>query len=166
MLQTPASLAVGLLCVLPLVAACGGDETPAPGSADLTVDGRSSTALADVPEADSPEGAVRMLLTAYGENDADTACALQTVRYTQAALEESIGADTLGDDATCADGIQLGADLYELRGLDASTADVERVDEEGDVVTVEVRWSGAEGDATAFRVVDAGGTWLVDGSGE
>ena len=151
-----------------------GDDSKAPddgsnaASADTSVTADPSDEVlgseAPTPPGDpdsSPTDSAKRLLAAYGANDADTACGLQTERYTKDEITSAIAEGQLKSGADCRAMVALSSGYYQAFGLDTANAEYELLDTKGDTARVSVTYGGGFGTST-FVMVERDGDWLLD----
>lgn len=168
------ALTIGLVGVVAALAGCEspqGVSTDASGaaSADASASAAdeeiSSPPTSTAPTARaapaSPVGTARAILTAYAESDGATACSMQTARYTDYAIGESITYSQLRSGATCRDMVALASGLYESYGIDPAAAEYDLVDESSNEARVLVDYGGELG-AVTLVLVRSDRTWLLD----
>ena len=152
-------------------AGCSGDDGPeSAADADTTVDATPAAETSDpapsdeaVPaEGGDPEQAAREVLQAYYDNDAETACSLQTEQYTQGQLREAIEAGQLEQGATCAAMVAYASSFYQGFGMDPAAARYEVLSEGDDEAQVEVVYPEMGDETSTLVFVLDGDTWLLD----
>lgn len=170
MKRTPIALAA-TAAALTLLAGCG-DDKPSDGSgaadadtsveiSDDTSSEPSSTPAGDPEPSGEPVAALRELLNAYLENDADTACGLQTERYTKEAIADAIKDDYLENGASCADLVNAAGALYKAFGVDPNDAQYEEISNDGQMAKVAYTEKGGDSTST-YVLVNTDGDWLLD----
>ena len=164
----PTTLAITAL----LLAGCG-DDKPKDGSGAADAD--TSVKLDETPSEDSetptsdepmvepasgePADVLKTLLQAYYDNDADTACSLQTERYTKEAIADGIKEEYVENGATCADLVAAASALYKAFGVDPSEGTYKGISNDGK--TAKVRFTSDDSPQT-YVLVNTDGDWLLD----
>lgn len=169
-----ASTAALVLGLAMTTAGCSGDDGPeSAADTDTTVDATPTASTSSPAPADDsgpnsedaaadPEQAARRVLQAYYDNDADTACSLQTEQYTQGQLREAIEAGQLEQGATCGAMVAYASSFYQGFGMDPSAARYEVVSESDDEARVEVVYPEMGDETSTLVFVLDGDTWLLD----
>lgn len=165
-------LATSVVLAAAVLTGCSSDDKPSDGTGAASADTSVTVAPTDSASAPAPEtptpaetgspvDTVRTVLAAYAESDADTACSMQTERYTQRAIELSIRDSGLKSDATCREMVALASGLYKSFGVDPAAAEYNLVDESGDKARVSVDYGGDLGGVTLV-LLRSGDGWLLD----
>lgn len=151
---------------------CSGDDGPeSAADAGTTVDATPTAETSDPAPSDDaapaegdadPEQAAREVLQAYYDNDAESACSLQTEQYTQGQLREAIEAGQLEQGATCAAMVAYASSFYQGFGMDPSAAEYEVVSESNDEAQVEVVYPEMGEETSTLVFVLDGDAWLLD----
>lgn len=165
------ALGASLAAVLLLLAGCG-DDKPEDGSgaadADtkVSIDSDASPKTDPAPESSAifsegdPVDTLKKVFEAYLADDADTACGLQTERYTKAAISDAIKEDYVENGASCADLVSAASALYKAFDFDPTTGTYEEIKNDGESATV--TYKSGDDDPETYLLVNTDEGWLLD----
>lgn len=170
-MKTRLSVPIALAASAFLLVACSEDK-PSDGSgsanANTSVEIEETPTRADetpstestiIESASEPTAVLKKVLDAYYDNDADTACELQTERYTKEAIASGIEEGYVDNGATCAEFVAVASQFAKAFGLDGSGAKYVELSNDGK--SAKVRYT-AENSDQVYVLVNTDGEWLLD----
>lgn len=157
--------AAGLL-LLGGLTACG-DDTPASASDPAPSRTASSPASATPSSADAsptaeagdPVAALRTILQAFQDGDDETACPLQTRRYTAYSIEQTVSLGGLPAGSTCADTVRYAGELAKKYGVDGVTGAYDVTSNDGATAVIA---HDQGGQSVTYTLVVEDGAWHLD----
>lgn len=166
--------AVALLAAL---TACGDDTEPAGGAARPSDDSSSSSdagssapaspaasssASGDASAAGDPAATLKILLQAYTDGDAATACPLQTAKYTKTSIAQVVSTGVIPAGSTCEDTVRFSGEMAKKFKQNNAEGAYDVTSNDGTTATV-VHEQGGTPVTYTMKLEDGG--WKLDAEG-